>query len=166
MILVDDKVLFVHVPRTGGVYTTQKLKELGFTTERRGRQHSFLVVPTTYRTISFIRNPYSWYPSFYTRVVNRKEPITKENFIKDFFSIPRYQKMIDRMHKYVDKVYKHSELLESLEEEFGIEFPKEEVNTRLLGTDYTQYYDDETRERVYMRTRSIIDKWGYEFGDP
>lgn len=166
MILVNDETLLIHVPRTGTTYTTRTLRKLGFDVDQRGPQHSTLFVPSHYRTVSFIRNPYSWYPSYYARVTNSKEEITAENFKRDFFLIPSFHKMIARMHRFVDKVYQHHNLISSLTAEFGVEFPDEEINTRLLGTDYTQYYDDELRTRVYMRSREIIDKWGYEFGDP
>lgn len=164
MMIIDNKICYVHIPRTGGMYLRSFLSLAGIPFKSVGNVHSSLHDTSRYPTVSVIRNPYSWYVSAYLMFFSKI--YGEGSFNERFDLIPDYGKMIKERHKYVDKILRHDNLIFDLSKYFGIYFGKHNnVNVKIRqGIDYKKFYNDETKEKVFNSCRDIIGKYEFCFG--
>ncbi len=68
MALLLSKSVFYHIPKTGGSWVTEALRRGGVSTEIFHSMHTFLSAsppPEGYYSFTFVRDPRSWYQSYW-----------------------------------------------------------------------------------------------------
>jgi hypothetical protein len=80
--LVTKDFVFVHVPKTGGTFVNNLVKQHA-EVEWEGPLHAtYDMLPDEYRdlpAVAFVRNPFTWYPSWWEHQ-RRKGPASKEEW--------------------------------------------------------------------------------------
>lgn len=73
-VLIENKILFLHIPRTGGEWFISAIKNAGVNFEIVGNKHDnifvnkdlyFLLENKNIKTITFIRHPAEWYKAYW-----------------------------------------------------------------------------------------------------
>lgn len=123
---------------------------------------ALLYKPNNLRIFSMIRNPFSWYVSYYLRLLHGLKD--SNSFADRFDRIPNYGDFIERMHCNVDDVLRHDDLSNELSRYFNIDCTTEYVNGRINGESYVDIYTDDLKDKVYKDSKDIIHKYGFEFG--
>ena len=191
MLLIDDKAIFVHVPRTGGMFTRKVIdstdldhEQIYYTHGSIGETHKSVDIDTSnYYSFGFIRNPWKWTVSIFLQFGgfphNADVPAQVferelNNYIGDKSLQSRYYKQFYINNKLsVTDIFKTENLEESLNyvfDKFNWEKPKEliemtPINTRLHNShnSHRKYYTDYTKELIYNHNRDIIEKYNYSF---
>ena len=192
MINHDKKIIFVHIPKTGGtsiesLFCASPLygKEKHLMTHEYDTKHLKL-----YFKFSFVRNPWDRSLSYYffrlkknyemfghgdsflnwiKFLGNCRDNDYKNNFFQFYLSIQNQSEFIFRNdYLMVDYVGK----FENLQQDFNAICDKAKMSRRRLPhknksnhKHYTEYYDDETRQIVAEKYAKDIEYFGYEFGD-
>lgn len=173
-LILRDKVAFVHIPKTGGMWVRKVLQQTPLITanlksknsseslEGRGSQHCVPLTDSRFINCKagfcFVRNPLEWYKSYYifkhtTSRWNWDKVLDRECFAEDF------QKFIDNTlgnfpqgylslaYGYYSSFCTHTGRVEYLQEDLT-KFLKE-----LLGYDLPQRLRDHSRVNVTNRKK-------------
>lgn len=69
LVLHEEKLMFLHAAKTGGTWVRFVLQSLGISSEDLGDQHANFIssqkVLPDYKRFTIIRNPFSWYASYW-----------------------------------------------------------------------------------------------------
>lgn len=176
----DKKILFVHIPRTGGssIKSSLDLHDKLFK-----KSPSFLDYHTPFRNIdniydsyfkfTFVRNPWDRFVSLYffnksTRYQkmfpNRLTTlIAKKYEFKEWLDIFPYRKFqqVDYGVLELDFIGRY----ETIQDDFNTIFNKKlNVENSTDKKHYSYYYDDEGVDKVYTLAKLDINTFKYEFG--
>lgn len=160
------KLLFVHIPRTGGTsiaYTMQDIfgkPHRGVPTHRR--IEDFEVNPSEYFKFAVIRNPWAMVASWYQWHIYHNAPQVEMETAAYAVEKPR-SFGLERM----DYVLRYK----TLEQDFKklwqkLELPRmklRKMNVGLNGMDYRRLYSDTARMIVAGRFAWEIERYGYTF---
>ena len=192
MINHEKKIIFVHIPKTGGT----SIESLFCSSNLYGKEKHLMSHEydpkhlKSYFKFSFVRNPWDRSLSYYffrlqksyemfghgdsflnwmKFLHNCRDNEHKNNFFQFYLSIQNQYEFIFRndclMIDYVGK-------FENLQQDFNtvcdkIEIPRQQLphKNKTSHKHYTEYYDDETREIVAQKYAKDIEYFGYKFGE-
>jgi len=192
MINHDKKIIFVHIPKTGGA----SIESLFCASPLYGKEKHLMSHEydpkylKSYFKFAFARNPWDRILSYYffrlkknyemfghgdsfsnwiKFLGNCRDNDYKNNFFQFYLSIQNQSEFIFRNdYLMVDYVGK----FENLQQDFNAICDKAKMSRRRLPhknksnhKHYTEYYDDETRQIVAKKYAKDIEYFGYEFGD-
>lgn len=189
MICSKLKVIFIHIPRTGGTSIEKALIDKNWWHVERATKHLTWIQARQiyaeywdhYLKFSVVRNPWDWIVSlyhahYYTRSVARG--ISWREYVKNPRFAPHEQDNIiqsEIIGNKMDFVLR----FENLERDFkrlcsriGIEapdLPNYDARSGRLGTNnqhYSNYYDSELRDIVANRQEADIRRFNYRFEQP
>lgn len=180
MLLIDNKAIFVHIPRTGGSFTRQVINSANLNNQSIGGTHGSIAKKDIedYYTFGYVRNPYAWHVSIFLQfsgglTSNAAFKSYLRNHIEPYAFQKKYYQQFFQYQKLAVNVFKTEELEQSLNfvfDKFNWTKPDEllnmtPVNTRLHTQEktYQEYYDDKTKKLVYESNRDIIEKYDYKF---
>jgi hypothetical protein len=185
--LVDDekKFIFIHNPRTGGGTILQMLGHPELTHlcyPASWVKSNNLDKWDSYYKFAFVRNPYDWILSTYLFHTHTMDvPDKKVGFkawiaskFPPFNLTPSHASLyLDRWlrdkngNMLVDNVFKFEDYENSLKTIFsaiGVALPAEiPVVNKIEHDPYREYYDDDTRNRIYEHFRIDLEYFGYSF---
>lgn len=182
MILPDKKLIFVHIPRTGGTIIEKSMTNK-FTEKHNYHKHfsaydykwAYPEEWESYFKFGFVRNPFDWVVSFAYRYNMSPDTLvsyleTNPMYYAHCHSGPRWgQKIpfynilegVDFVGKFenLEKDYKY------LQEKFNLPPMLEEKIKVTEGRkpNYQYYYDDSLYERVAKIFKKDIEKYEYSF---
>lgn len=188
MLLINDEAIFVHMPRTGGMFTRKIIesadldhKQINYTHGSINRTHDGIIDTSKYYSFGFVKNPWAWTVSIAIQFGGYQTNIPIQifereliNFIGDKSLQSRYY---DQFHYgnelAVTDVFKVEDLEQSLNSvfiKFGWNRPSElinmtPINTKLStsGRSYRDFYTERTKQLIYYENQDIIEKYGYSF---
>lgn len=195
MIDHQNKFIFIHIPKTGGVSIERSLGHNGLRHETLSAYKN-----KEYFKFTFVRNPYdllvSWYnfqpglkdlykdfrkwvrfgcPSHIESEVLNKRPLGSHEYEKDYISVDGttwsiYEHL--QQHRWaVDMDYIGR--FENLQKDFdkacdiiGVSKRKLPHHNKTKHEHYTMYYDNETQDLVAKLYQKDLKEFGYSFSTP
>lgn len=184
MLLIDDKVIYVHIPRTGGmftrktIYNTENLKYKSI-----ANSHDPLSILdfdfSKYYTFGFVRNPWEWHLSYYIKLnLGGKTKVEFNRYIKSMSRHVSLQCMYNKQYcidgeLVLTEIFDTKNLektLHMLYDKFEWKKPQRLFDMAPVGTVIQRgkvkcedFYTEETKEIVYNLNRDIIEKYDYKF---
>ena len=128
--------------------------------------------------IAVVRNPYDWYVSWYMYRKREEAAVSSKNMtlkqylldqpmddMMDWITDENDNVIVDTIIKYEDNI--EDVMIKALENHLSIDsdcvFPHINVSNERKSKDYTQYYDDDTRQLVLKLQNKMIKYFGYEY---
>jgi len=181
MIVSENKLIFVHVIKTAGVSIETQFSKPTHD-HRTALQYKTELGDASYKdyfSFTITRNPWDKMVSQY--FYNAFNWVPKGSSFKDYIKVFGEGKQITRFSPYhlpyisdennkiiVDYIGRFEELEKTMRvvsKETGIPYqPLPHKNKTKRNRDYTQYYDDETREIIARLFKKEIELFDYEFG--
>lgn len=178
---MTKKILFTHIPRTGGTTIKRLLKgKITFLKDHTGFDQIQLQQYNNYFKVAFVRNPWERYLSMYIENsinhIFRAEPFEWISFNDYIYDLPNNSMkkrqlefisfdgqmvadFIGRYENYEKDFYKLCEIA-------GIKNVKLNLRMRYHGDyDYRKFYNNDTREFVAEYAKRDIDYFNYKFGE-
>ncbi len=177
MINHKDKVIFVHVIKTGGISIATALnmdKKQFHGSATTIRKLVGEDIWSDYFKFTFVRNPYEKIVSQYH--FNGYKFGFKDSTFKEYIKAWNAGKKISSNPQshlfYINEKLDFIGRFENLQQDFdticdkiGIARQKLPHENKSKHKHYTEYYDDETREIVAQKYAKDIEHFGYKFGD-
>ena len=177
----DEKMTFIHIPKTAGAsitvwYSKNILKTKTGYYKSSLSDHTFLseVENPAPITIAVVRNPWDRMVSMYMFIKKMKMDITTANFnefVLHDCKLNKFEKYIlsTPQIRWIEPGVTHLLRFENLEQDFKIIQDIFQCYEPLLLSNDTQhdhyrnYYNDETRQAVAEMFKEDIEAFGYEF---
>lgn len=188
MLLINDEAIFVHMPRTGGMFTRKVIESAGldhqqinYTHGSIDRTHDGIIDTSKYYSFGFVKNPWAWTVSIAIQFGGYQGDMPVQIFQRELINYignnslqSRYYDQFYRGNRLgVTDIFKVEDLEKSLNSvfiKFGWNRPKELINMTPInaklstsGRSYRDFYNDQTATLVYTQNKNIIDKYGYKF---
>jgi hypothetical protein len=182
----DIKIVFIHVPRTGGSSIKEALGLYDKIYKKDLYHMSAVDIPDVckdYFKFAFVRNPWDRFVSLYfynksdwyqhTFPNKDESKIAKKYEFKDWLNFyPKLENVL-YLYKDVQQVNYGLDLVdfvgryENLQKDFDIHFGgiTLEVINKTKHKFYTYYYDEESINKVYTLCKEDIDVFKYEYGE-
>ena len=188
----DPKFVFLHLPKNAGSSVTKALaRHIGVQREelRYGQNkfiyarnlHKFIDDPESYFIFSVIRNPWDRVVSYFHYLQQIRQPpynLDKNVKFADWVKGKGFRGLQTQMSQLSDvfpcnvstKV-NYVARLENLTEEWQAICDGMGIECELMHDkkskhrDYTEYYDDETKDIIYRNYKDDVDCLAYYFGD-
>jgi len=182
------KVLFIHIPKTGGISVKSFLRSKGFDdpykrTWIHGHDPFYVlkknnIISDDTFTFSVVRNPYRRMYSYYRflsivdKVIDLKcferfldyieygDPYVKPSVEKSIYKHSQNFFISENGNICVDKIYK-IENIQELEKDFDVKLPKTNVGA-YSKEDYIKDYTKDNIERVNKLFKKDFELFGYE----
>jgi hypothetical protein len=188
----DPKFVFLHLPKNAGSSVTKALaRYIGVQREelRYGQNkfiyarnlHNFISDPESYYIFSVIRNPWDRVVSYFHYLQQIRQPphnLGKDIKFKDWVKGKGFKGLQTQMSQLSDQFpcnistsINYVARLESLSEDWSSICQGMGIECELMHDkksshrDYTDYYDDETKDIVYRNYKDDVDCLSYYFGD-
>ena len=178
MILISEKLIFIHIPRTGGTSIESALGQ------KLGNDEKHLAASEIRKkagdelwenafVFSFVRNPWDRMISLYHQPYfkNQTDYADKglEHFIRNYnpaaWEKKFYYEYLDTDGiDFVGRFENRAADLAKISKETGVTFDVD-IHERKTSRrqDYRSYYDDHSAQLVYDMYRSDIEEFGYKF---
>jgi hypothetical protein len=184
--IVTEHFVFLHVPKTGGLFVTDIIRR-HFDYIEVGHIHAgYEQIPPEYRhlpALAFVRNPWDWYVSVYSYMMRAQGPNSpaRQAAEKGFVQFIEFCTQRQHMGRGFSATFANSttgaqigrfehlraDLFTLLDEVMNPELGRdilelEPVNVSKRGP-YEDYYDDYARDLVARECKDIVDRFGYVF---
>jgi hypothetical protein len=100
VILTDNKLMFLHFPRTGGLLWERLMKGADLTTEHVHARKEELPQSYDVPSFGFIRNPFEWCVSYTMRMTMVESAVSNGEFLSHFWAnLPRVSKVMRQTYE-------------------------------------------------------------------